>query len=59
MRRQYRSRTSWREVWRNAASQPTSSSLIQTYPGAPVQQFPHCWQVKASPSANQGISVAV
>src|SRR5688500_6613980 len=41
---------------RCAARRSTSTSLIQTYPGAPVQQFPHWLHVNFSPSANQGFS---
>jgi NAD(P)-dependent dehydrogenase (short-subunit alcohol dehydrogenase family) len=38
----------------NCASRSTSSSLIQTKPGPPVQQFPHCVQVNDNPSAYHG-----
>ena len=34
-----------------------STSLIQTYPGAPVQQFPHWLHVNLRPSAYHGFSL--
>src|SRR6185437_13798773 len=56
MRRQYFSITAAREIFKCFASRPISSSEIHTYPGPPVQQFPHCEQVNVSPSAYQGFS---
>jgi hypothetical protein len=49
--------TSSRATRRCAASRSISTSLIHTYPGAPVQQLPHWLHVKFSPSAYQGWSV--
>jgi hypothetical protein len=57
IRRQYFSIVSSRDSFKWAARRWTSSSLIHTYPGAPVQQFPHWLQVNFSPSANHGVSV--
>src|SRR5690349_5228920 len=52
--RQYRSSVSCRERFRCSASRSTSSSLIHTKPGAPVQQLPQQVQVKERPAAYQG-----
>jgi hypothetical protein len=54
IRRQYFSSTSARDMRRWAASRSISTSLIHTYPGAPVQQLPHWLHVKLRPSAYQG-----
>src|SRR5205814_9534141 len=48
--RQYFSTTSSRVIFKCSASRPISTSLIHTYPGAPVQQLPHWVQLKLSPS---------
>ena len=58
IRRQYFSITFARDIFKYFASRLISSFEIQTYPGAPVQQFPHCEQVNVSPSAYHGASVA-
>src|SRR5688500_7077551 len=52
--RQYRSTVSSAVSVKSAASFTISSFVIQTNPGPPVQQFPHCWHVKRRPSAYQG-----
>src|SRR2546429_8689976 len=52
--RQYRSSVWSRESFKCSASRSTSSSLIHTKPGAPVQQFPQQVQVNESPPAYQG-----
>jgi hypothetical protein len=57
IRRQYLSSTSSRDIRRCAASRSISMSLIQTYPGAPVQQFPHWLHVNFRPSAYHGFSL--
>src|SRR5262249_44712526 len=49
-----RSRTSASGRPRNFAMVSSSLSLTQTYPGAPVQQSPHCVQVNCNPSAYHG-----
>src|SRR5688572_18716251 len=51
--RQYSPTTASADIFKCLARRSISSSLIQTYPGAPVQQFPHCVQVNSSPSAYQ------
>src|SRR2546421_9392034 len=55
--RQYFSTTCCGESLRYSARRSISSCEIQTYPGPPVQQLPHCWQVNFSPSAYQGAVV--
>src|SRR3954454_16506480 len=57
IRRQYFSIVSCCESLRYSARRWISSSEIQTYPGPPVQQLPHCWQVNFKPSAYQGAVV--
>src|SRR2546428_3826679 len=52
--RQYFSTASCGERPRNSASRTISSRLIQTNPGAPVQQLPHWEQVNFNPPAYQG-----
>ncbi len=43
---------------RKAAIRAISSRVTKTYPGAPVQQFPHWVQVNRSPSAYQAVEVS-
>jgi len=38
-------------IFKNSAISRSSGLLTQTYPGAPPQHLPHCWQTKCSPSA--------
>ena len=52
--RQNRSIVSSMESFSDLASRAISISLIQTYPGPPVQQLPHCVQVNRRPSAYHG-----
>jgi hypothetical protein len=56
IRRQYRSIVCSTDSFNSAANRSSSWSLIQTYPGAPVQQLPHWLHVNFSPSANQAVS---
>src|SRR3954464_4654635 len=52
--RQYFSTTCCGVRRRCSASRTISSLLIQTNPGPPVQQLPHCEQVNFNPSAYHG-----
>ena len=52
--RQYVSINSSRDIPRISIILAISRCLTHTYPGAPLQQFPHCLHVNRSPSANHG-----
>src|SRR5215212_3526018 len=52
--RQYFSTTCCGVRRRNSARRPISCLLIQTNPGPPVQQLPHCEQVNFNPASYQG-----
>jgi hypothetical protein len=56
--RQYFSTTSSGETFKCVASRTTSSTLIHTNPGPPVQQLPHCVHVKRRPSEYQVAATA-
>jgi len=52
--RQYVSINSSREIRRISIIFAISRRPTHTYPGAPLQQLPHCLHVNRSPSANHG-----